>query len=187
MKKFSLKKFFPNCENSPGCSKKLIPAVGTNSAKVEGVGKLKKVKFKSYFEFSAISPIRKLINTPNNAILKKSVPDYHTSLSANQSYPLCLCQPITNQDGARDWKEEGIREGGSASIIISSQLIVGLKRVLREDILSHPCKALNCIINTDGDIKKNRCRIIFLDTLYNNEPFLHLDMNTNVYTPPKSL
>ena len=53
-----------------GGSEKLIPAEGTNSAKVEGVGKmLKKVKSESYLECSAKSPIKKLFN---NAILKKN-------------------------------------------------------------------------------------------------------------------
>ena len=72
MKKSFIQKFFPNCENSPSGSEKLAPAVGTNSTKVEGVGKLMKVRSESYLECSATSPIRKLNNTPNNAILKKT-------------------------------------------------------------------------------------------------------------------
>ena len=70
MRKMFVRKFFPNCENSPGGSEKLIPAEGTTSAKVEGVGKTsKKVKSGGYLKCSANNPIKKLFN---NAILKEN-------------------------------------------------------------------------------------------------------------------
>ena len=106
MKKMFIRKFFPNCENSPGGSEKLIPAEGTNSAKVEGVGKkLRKVKSKSYLECSATSPIKKLFNMPNNAILKKN--SSRLSYIAVGQSELSAVSESTNQKPGRSQGLEG--------------------------------------------------------------------------------
>lgn len=103
MRKMFVRKFFPNCENSPGGSEKLIPAEGTTSAKVEGVGKtLKKVKSGGYLECSAKNPIKKLFN---NAILKENSSRL-AYIAVGQSELSAVFEP-TNQKPGRSQGLEG--------------------------------------------------------------------------------
>ena len=111
MKKIFIRKFFPNCENSPGGSEQLIPAEGTNSATVEGVGKiLKKVKSRTYLDYSAKIPVKKLFN---DAILKKSSSRL-PFIAVGQSELSAESKPTNQKPGrSQGLEEEGIREGGS--------------------------------------------------------------------------
>ena len=53
MKKDFVKKFFPNCINSPGGTERLVPARNTNSTTVEGVEKMEKMLSRDFLEHSA--------------------------------------------------------------------------------------------------------------------------------------
>ena len=114
MKKVFIHQFFPNCENSPGGSEKLVPAEGMNSAKVEGVGKLKKVISRSYLDCSATSLIRnsQAVICKITQFLRKPVLDYHTSLSANQSYPLYLSRQNHKRGRSQGLEGGGYKRGG---------------------------------------------------------------------------
>ena len=85
---------------------KLVPADGTNSTKVEGVGKLMKARSESYLECSATSPIRKLNNGPNNAILTKKTSSRLSYIAVGQS-ELSAVSESTNQKPGRSQGLEG--------------------------------------------------------------------------------
>ena len=91
-----IKKFFPNCLNSPGGTQQLLPATDINSAKRGDVGKMKKVI------------------SWNNLILSAKIPKSKSKLSRTgtqetSSHGLCIIdgqselstvshQPIISQD-----------------------------------------------------------------------------------------
>ena len=104
-----MKKFFPNCVNSPGGTERLVPARNTNSTTVEGVEKMEKMLSRDFLEHSAKNLIKNVTlsrtNTQHTAKIhnKTSSPLSHiavgqSELSAGSN------QPITSQDRARDWE-----------------------------------------------------------------------------------
>ena len=107
MKKVFIQKFFPNCENSPGGTERLVPAESTDSATVEGVEKIRKVISRNYLNCSATNLIRNShTNTQNNAILKKTSSRL-SYITVGQSELSTISEPTNHKPGRSQGLEGG--------------------------------------------------------------------------------
>jgi hypothetical protein len=101
-----IKKYLPNCMNSPGGTQKLLPATNINSAKRGDVGKMKKVISRNNLIHSAKIPKSKSklsrTGTQGTSSHGLYIIDGQSELSTLSH------QPITSQDGARERRGVGV-------------------------------------------------------------------------------